>query len=77
MILALVYLLRGWLLSSPFLFVWWFFDHRNRQAFFKKYDLAAPIGFVIAGIGSFFLLLMFLAEGFEQCLKPMLPGSWG
>lgn len=77
MLIALVYLLRAWLLISPVLFLWWFFAHKHRQHFFKKYELLAPIGFMIAGVGSFFLLMMVLSQGIEQLLKPMLPSDWG
>ncbi len=62
----------GWIIVSPIVFVWWFFDRDSRDRFARRH------GGIRTGvyIGAFCFLLVVLARGTQELLV-FVPDNWG
>ncbi len=72
LILLIAIPLFGWLILSPIVFIWWFFDPDARDRFKERHprvEFAVFIGAFLCICGIFFL-------GIERVLV-FIPGHWG
>gem|GEM_PF-4886152 len=70
--LGFVWFLRFWLVISPLVFLWLFFDNRRRDYFIKHYAIA----YFIVTLGSIVCLCIVLMTGLESLLI-FIPMDWG
>ncbi len=64
--------LIAWLIISPVVLVWWFFDPYTRDRFFKSHGKIA----MVIEIGAFFSLMLIFSQGIEKLLS-FIPDDWG
>lgn len=64
--------LFGWLLLSPLIFIWWFFDTDTRDRFALRHEKLTMAVYA----GTFFCLVFVLGEGIEELLV-FIPADWG
>lgn len=76
MLLTGVFFLKLWLLLSPIIFLWLFYDNTRRRLLKKKYPVGYMVGSWVVFIGFFLFLWMALGSGIEPFLL-FLPNTWG
>lgn len=71
-VLVLAVSLLAWLIISPPVFIWWFYDTETRDQILKKHENVT----IAVYIGTFISFIFVLIQGLEQVFV-FIPPDWG